>query len=87
MYLVHGPYRGSSTYNTDKLVANILSPLIGNTIHFINNSQDLVNKLFSYTLSTDEQLVSFDVSALFTSVPIQESLSIIKNRLLADTSL
>ena len=46
-----------------------------------------MNKLSSVILDDSEELVSFDVSALFTSVPVQESIRIIKERLTNDTSL
>ena len=55
--------KGSATYNTARLVANILALLVDISTHFIKNSPDLVNKLSSYTLSPDEQLVSLDVRA------------------------
>ena len=39
------------------------------------------------TLKTDECLVSYDVEALFTSVPIQSALTITKNKLEEDRDL
>ncbi|XP_072050085.1 uncharacterized protein [Amphiura filiformis] len=40
-----------------------------------------------FTLGPDECLVSFDVTALFTCVPVDESLVIVKDLLTADTTL
>ena len=79
--------RGSITYNLAKLVAQILSPLQGKTPHYIKNSKDLIDKLSNYTLTPDEKLVSYDVSALFANVPIEGSLEVIKKKLEADTDL
>eukprot|EP00745_Piridium_sociabile_P039856 TRINITY_DN7522_c0_g1_i16.p2 TRINITY_DN7522_c0_g1~~TRINITY_DN7522_c0_g1_i16.p2 ORF type:complete len:139 (-),score=21.82 TRINITY_DN7522_c0_g1_i16:574-990(-) len=39
------------------------------------------------TLSPEERLVSYDVTALFTSVPVEESLQIIRKRLEEDATL
>ena len=40
-----------------------------------------------YMYTNDELLVSYDVSALFTSVPVDKALKVINDRLLADTYL
>ena len=79
--------RGSITYDTAKYVAGILAPLVGNTERHLQNSHDLVNKLSKFTLRPNECLVSYDVSALFTCVPVDESLSIVKELLAADETL
>jgi hypothetical protein len=74
-------------YDTAAFVASILAPLVGNTEHHIANSTELVKTLSGFTLDKDELMVSFDVTALFTSVPVQESLDIIKQRLNDDETL
>lgn len=79
--------RGSIMYNTARMVADILSPLVGKTPHHLENSADLVKKLSEVKVSEDESLISYDVTALFTSVPIEESCNIILNRLKEDTTL
>ena len=40
-----------------------------------------------FTLGPNECLVSYDVTALFTSVPVEEYLSIVKDLLLANDTL
>ena len=79
--------RGSITYNVARLLADILSPLVGHSEHHIQNSADLVKKLSNITLLPEECLVSYDVTALFTSVPVKESLEIISRRLQDDETL
>jgi hypothetical protein len=79
--------RGSLTYETARFVADILSPLVGRTPHFIANSADLVLKLSAFNPQPDERLVSYDVTALFTSVPVAESIDIIRRRLQEDVTL
>ena len=79
--------RGSITYELAKYVAHILAPIVGKTEHHIHNSADLVEKLKNVRLTEEETLVSYDVSALFTSVPVQESVDIIRKRLEDDDTL
>ena len=57
---------GSITYQTSRLVADILAPLVGKTKYHLKNSQDMVNKLKDLRISEEECLVSYDVTALFT---------------------
>ncbi|XP_072017463.1 uncharacterized protein [Amphiura filiformis] len=78
---------GSITYNSAKFVADLLAPLVGKTERHLKNSADLVDKLSNIIVSEDECLLSYDVTALFTSVPVDESLRIIHDRLTNDTSL
>ena len=78
---------GSITYNSAKFLADILSPLVGRSSRHLKNSADLVNKLSDIRINQDECLVSYDVSALFTSVPVDESINIIRDLLINDESL
>ena len=78
---------GSISYETAKFVAKIIAPLEGTTQHHLENSQDFVEKLKGVSVSEDEALVSYDVSALFTSVPVGEALNIIRTKLESDATL
>ena len=75
------------TYNSAKLLAEILSPLVGNTDHHIINSKHFSDKVRNERVENDEELRSYDVSALFTSVPIDRALVIIRERLESDKTL
>ncbi len=79
--------RGSITYETAKFVARILAPLVGKNGFSLKNSSEMVRELRECTLDETDVLVSYDVTALFTSVPVDQSLDIILARLEADTSL
>ena len=79
--------RGSVTYFIARHVAKILAPLVGKSPRHIKNSADLVDKISQLTLDDDECLVSFDVSALFTSIPVDEALRIIQALLENDETL
>ena len=67
-----------------KKLAKILKPLVGKSPHHINSTQDFVEQVKHITLAQGECLSSYDVSALFTSVPIDPALKIIKDLLVKD---
>ena len=67
-----------------KELAKILKPLVGKSPHHINCTQDFVEQVKHITLVPGECLSSYDVSALFTSVPIDPALKIIKDLLVKD---
>ena len=50
---------------------------IGHTSSFVKDSKDLTDKLKSIELQDNEDLVSFDISALFTSIPVNQALDVI----------
>ena len=78
---------GSATYGVAKELAKILKPLVGKSPHHINSTQDLVEQIRDITLEPRESLSSYDVSALFTSVPVDPVLKIIKGLLEKDHTL
>ena len=70
-----------------KELAKILKPLVGKSPHHITSTQDFVEQDRHIKLEPGECLSSYDVSALFTSVPIDPTLNIIKDLLDKDTTL
>ena len=78
---------GSITYNSAKYLAKVLSPLVGKTEHFVKNSQHFVSLVKDKRVEEDEVLISYDVSALFTSVPVNKALTVIHERLASDETL
>ncbi|XP_072043052.1 uncharacterized protein [Amphiura filiformis] len=78
---------GSIAYETANFCARIISPLVGNTPYHIKNTLDFVEKIRGISLSDEEEMVSYDVTALFTSVPVEEALDTIHARLERDTTL
>ena len=78
---------GSVTYGVAKELAKILKPLVGQSPHHINSTQDFVEQAKHFKLESGECLSSYDVSALFTSVPIDPALNIIKDLLVKDNTL
>ena len=78
---------GSATYGVAKELAKILKPLVGKSPHHITSTQDYVEQVKQIKLEPGECLSSYDVSALFTSVPIDPALNIIKDLLDKDNTL
>ena len=79
--------KGGVTYGVAKELAKILKPLVGKSPHHITSTQDFVEQAKQIILELGECLSSYDVSALFTSVPIDPALTIIKDLLEKDTTL
>ena len=79
--------RGSVTYEMAKIIAKILKLLVGKSPHHIQSTSDFINKVREITLLPGECLTSYDVTALFTSVPIDPTLNIIKDLLEKDDNL
>ena len=79
--------RGYVTYGVAKELAKILKPLTGNTIHHVSSSSEFTDDIKKYKLDKGECIISYEVSALFTSIPVTSALPIIKNKLEQDKEL
>ena len=79
--------RGSVTYGVAQEVARILKPLTGNTIHHVNNSKEFAHDMKKTRLEKGECIISYDASAVFTSIPVTSAIQIIKNNLEQVTEL
>ena len=78
---------GTPTYSTSKELSRILKPLVGKSPHHIQNNQDFMEHLKDIQLGPDVVMVSYDVRAPFTSVPIQPALEVIEKLLNEDPDL
>ena len=79
--------RGSVTYGVAKVGSNVLKPLVGKSPHHIQSTSDFVNRAKGLTLQLGECLTSYDVTSIFTSVPIDPVPNIIKDLLEKDEKL
>ena len=70
-----------------KVLAKLLKSLVGKSSHHIQSTRDFVNRLKGVTLLPGECLCSYNVTTLFTSVPIDPALIIIKDLLEQDDTL
>ena len=78
---------GSPTYRLAKHLVHIIGPLAGQTPSFVKNSRHFVQMVKGEKIDPEEKLVSFDVESLFTNVPVEESIEIIKRRLREDMTV
>ena len=68
---------GTATYQLAKFFTKILQKYTGMTPSFVKDSKGFSRHLRSVHLGMDEELVSFDVSALFTSIQVPTALDVI----------
>jgi hypothetical protein len=66
-------------------IHSILSPLVGNKNSFLKNLEQFIELIHEINLQNEDCPVSFYVS-LFTIVPMEEVLQVIRNRLSMDPS-
>ena len=78
--------RGSITYEVAQVLAKILKPLLGKSLHYVHSTKDFVERVNKVTLQPGECLCSYDVTILFTAVPVDPALNFIQDLLEPDTS-
>ena len=79
--------RGSATYEIAKELAKILKPLVGRSPHHVQNSKGFQNSIKTSKIKPDECIMSYDVSTLFTLIPIEPTINIIEKHLKEDKDL
>ena len=77
----------SVTYGSAKELAKILKPVVGKYIYHVNSSNEFADEIRNTKLEEGECTTLFDVTALFTSIPVASALEVIKVSLEQDTEL
>ena len=72
--------RGAVSYETAKELARILKPLVGKSPYNVQNTRDFIQEMKNIHLQQHECTISYDVKALFTSVPTDPAIEIIQQR-------
>ena len=80
-------YSGSPLFNLSKYIANILKPYTLLNEQHCKNSKEFSEFIRAHTIEEDEIMVSSDVETLYTNVPIDDALAIIKELLENDETL
>ncbi|KAH7959645.1 hypothetical protein HPB49_012697 [Dermacentor silvarum] len=77
----------SPLYKLSGYLHQVLSPLAGHTTTHVENASAFVGTVRDLHLSDDDVMVSFDVTSLCTSVPIDSAIETCKEALSMDASL
>ena len=78
---------GSVSYGVAKELARIIKPLRGCSQHHVHNSTQFADEIKKIKLEEGECIASYDVTALFTSIPVPSALDIIRSKLEQDADL
>jgi hypothetical protein len=74
-------FRRSPTYNLASYFVPVLKAISDNSPFAVKNSCEFVDSIQSINIKRTESMVSFDAISLFTKVPIENTLLIIRQRL------
>ena len=73
---------GTASYTPTKFITKILQNYCGKTSSFVKDSTDFTQKIKTLSINPEEEtLVSFDVSALFTSILVPVVLQFINSKI------
>ena len=75
------------TYGVAKELASIFQPLVGRSNHHVQNMQNFMESIQDIKLHPGECKTSYDLTALFTSVPVKKALTIVHKKLVQDHRL
>ena len=79
--------KGKETHAVAFSRGRILTPLVGKTPHHIKDSVDLVGKLKDIVIPPDYSICSFDLEDMYTNIPQEPTLDLVKEKLKNDRDL
>ena len=71
---------GTYTYELSKYLDEIIKPALSNDKFMCRDTVDFINSISEEKLDNENCMASFDVSSLFTNVPVKETINIILDR-------
>ena len=77
---------GTPSYHLAKYLAKLLSPL-SQSEYTISSTKDFIQQIRDVKVPEGHKLISFDVTSLFTNVPLDETINIILNRIYVDKEI
>ena len=75
------------TYGVAKELEGIICPLVGQSPLHLKKTQHFVQQIYQVKLEQGKVITSYDVKALFTSVPVDPSINIVQQRFSQDPTL
>lgn len=78
---------GSVSHSLARLIADILKPMAGNTSSFVKNSINFASHIHNINIGEEEEMASFDVESLYTSVPVDAAMKSVETYLKRDRTL
>ena len=78
---------GAVSHETSKELARIPKALVGKSPYQVQNTKDFIQQVQGIKLQKDQCIMSYDVKVLFTSVPMQPAIDIIRRLLEEDGEL
>nr|CAH8856726.1 unnamed protein product [Trichobilharzia regenti] len=80
-------FRNTPTYELSKHLALVLGPIRNRSRSRLTNSYEMKNKLNDIQLENNETMVSFDITSLYTNIPVNMALEAVEKELTADPEL
>ena len=78
---------GGAAKPIDNYIAKIMKRYVGQTPHHVENTTDFAEKIKNVKIEEDEIMVSYDIVALYPSVPQNEAIDLLNDLLHNDQNL